>query len=113
MKALPDIYQNKDIGYGLMIFGITAFAFFIFCAWFIYIHRADNYRAYALILAAIWIVGSPTWFFIEHFYFFKNYGDPTQYEQFKRGQELAAKIWAGGILVLAAIWSNTIPGACS
>lgn len=109
MSALPDIYKCKAVGNGLMLFGIVAFAFFLYCTWFIYDHRLNTDRTTSLILGSIWVMGSPIWFFIEHFYFFRKYGDPGQYEQFKRAQELASKIWAGGILVLAAIWSGGFP----
>jgi hypothetical protein len=105
MNALPNIYKSKAIGNCLMLFGVAAFVFFIFCAQYIYQHREGD-RTCSFILGALWVVGSPAWFFVEHFFFFKRYGDPAQYEQFKRAQELASKIWAGGILVLAAAWSG-------
>ncbi len=109
MSTLPDIYNSESVGNKLMLFSIVALAFFIYCAWFIYQHHLDADRTTSLILGSIWVVGSPTWFFIEHFFIFKYYGNSDQYEQFKRAQELASRIWVGGIFVLAAIWSGGFP----
>jgi hypothetical protein len=109
MTALPNIYKSKAMGNCLMLFGVAAFVFFIFCAKYIYQHREDDDRSCSFILGALWVVGSPAWFFVEHFFFFKRYGDPEQYDQFTRAQELASKVWAGGILVLAAAWGPTFP----
>jgi hypothetical protein len=39
------------------------------------------------------VVGLPIYFLIEHVFIFRKYGDPTQYDQFKRVQDLATKIW--------------------
>jgi hypothetical protein len=56
-------------------------------------------------------VGVPVYFFIEHLFIFRKYGDQNQYEQFTRVQDLAAKIWAAAILVLAACYLNQFPAA--
>jgi hypothetical protein len=76
--------------------------FFCFCAWYIIYHHKDH-PVWSLCIAAAWTVLVPAYFFIEHEFFFFYWGDPDEYEQFKRVQDLAAKIWAGAIAVLGAI----------
>ncbi len=100
MSAVPNIYRNKVVSNCIMLFGIAALAFLIYSAHYIYKNK-DSHHAGSFILASVWTVGSPAWFFIEHFILFKHFGDPAQYDQFKRGQDLASKIWAGGIGILA------------
>jgi hypothetical protein len=106
---MNNIYKNSTVGNLLLCFGVAAFFFFVFCAWYIWQHHLDKDRISSLILAAVWVVGSPAWFFFEHMVLFRKYGDPTQYEQFTRAQDLAAKIWAGSILVLAPVWIGGFP----
>lgn len=83
--------------------------FFVFLgsAYMITEHRT-SYPLASISLAAVWIVGVPVFFFIEHVVLFREYGEPSQYEQFKRLQDLAGKIWAGAIVVLAAFFTQTL-----
>jgi hypothetical protein len=93
----------------MMGFGIVIFVLFLLSAWYVYYHRGKEHELQALLIGGFWVVGPPVWFFIEHFYLFRNFGDPSQYDQFKREQELASKIWAGVIIVLAAIYTGSFP----
>jgi hypothetical protein len=92
-----------------MGFGMVIFVLFILSAWYVYNYRGKEYELYALLIGGFWVVGPPVWFFIEHFYLFRRFGDPGQYDQLKREQELATKIWAGVIIVLAALYTGSFP----
>ncbi len=105
--ALPDIYQGR-VGNVLFCFGVVMFSVFIASVYMIAEHRTSHPLA-AISLGGVWVVGVPIFFFIEHVVLFRRYGDPSQYDQFKRLQELAGKIWAGAIVVLAAFFAQTFP----
>ena len=105
--ALPDIYKD-GVGNGIFLFGVVMFLVFIASAYTIAEYRTTHPLA-AISLGAVWVVGVPEFFFIEHVVLFRKYGDPSQYDQFKRLQELAAKVWAGAIVVLAAVFAQTFP----
>lgn len=102
--ALPNIYRG-NVGNVVFAFGIVMFVVFMASAYMLATLRA-TYPVESVALGAIWVVGVPIFFFLEHVYLFRRYGDPNQYEQFKRLQELAGKIWAGAIVVLAAYFTN-------
>lgn len=53
-------------------------------------------------IRALWVFGVAVFFFFERVVLLRKYGNQSQYEQFKRAQELASKVWAGRIVVLAA-----------
>ena len=74
------------------MFGVFIFALFIASAYFILIAHQQQ-RTLSIVLGAAWVVGLPIYFLIEHVFIFRKYGDPTQYDQFKRVQDLATKIW--------------------
>lgn len=46
---------------------------------------------------AFWTIGPPLWFWLEYFWLFKCYGNPTMLEEFKHGQHVSTSIWAGVI----------------
>ncbi len=99
--ALPDVYRG-GVGNVIFLFGVIMFGVFLASAYMIAEHRKAHPVA-AITLGAVWTVGVPLFFFIEHVVLFRKYGDVGQYDQFKRLQELAGKVWAGAIVVLAAI----------
>ena len=107
---MPDIYQgdNAKIGNYLLAFGVVMFLAFVGCAAFLLLGH-KSYPTLSLVLGAAWVVLVPVYFFFEHIIFFRKYGTQDQYEQFKRVQDLAAKIWAAAILVLAAFYADTFP----
>ena len=105
--ALPDVYRN-GVGNVVFLFGIVMFAVFIASAFMIAEQRTTHPLA-AITLGAIWVIGVPLFFFFEHVVLFRKYGDPNQYDQFKRLQELAGKVWSGAIVVLAAFFAQTFP----
>jgi hypothetical protein len=92
-----------------MLFGIAMFTVFLLCVWYVYGHRGEEYNLHALLIGGFWVVGPPVWFLIEHFFLFRYFGDSSQYDQFKRVQELASKIWAGAVIVLTAIYTDSFP----
>ena len=100
--GLRSIYSDSENGWWLWVIGLLFFALFLDCAGFLYFHHQD-FPFLSLGLAAAWTVLVPTYFFIEHEVLFFYRGDHAQYEQFKRVQDLAAKIWAGAVAVLGAI----------
>jgi hypothetical protein len=83
-SQLRNIYKSKHIGNALMVFGISIFILFLISAWFVYTYRGEEYRAYVVCIGTAWVIGPPVYFFIEHFFLFKRFGDHTQYDQFKR-----------------------------
>ena len=78
----------------LVLFGVTAI--FLYCG-------HEKYSGLSLLAGAAWTIAVPIYFFYEHEYIFFYNGDPSQYDQFKRVQDLAAKIWVGALTVLGAI----------
>ena len=92
------IYTSTTVGNGLFVFGIVILILFILNASFLLVAGKDS-RALALILCACWVIGVPIFFFIEHAFFFRKWGDVTQFDQFKRLQDQAAKIWAAATRV--------------
>lgn len=73
------------------------------------VEQRECYPVATIALGSVWVVGVPLFFFFEHVVLFRKYGDASQYDQFKRVQELAGKIWAGAIVVLAAFFAETFP----
>ncbi len=107
-NALSNVYRG-NVGNKVLAFGILMFVVFLLSA-FMISQCGENERDVAILVSAIWVVGVPLFFFYEHVVLFRKYGNPDQYEQFKRVQELAGKIWAGAIIVLAAFFAETFPG---
>ena len=105
--ALPNIYKG-GVGNVLFCFGVVMFIVVLGSAYMIAEHRT-SYPVASIALGALWVVGVPIFFFVEHVVLFRQYGDPSQYDQFKRLQELAGKVWAGAIVVLAAFFAQTFP----
>ena len=105
--ALPNIYRG-NAGNVIFGFGVVMFLVFIGSAYMIAEHRTSHPVA-SIALGAVWVVGVPIFFFLEHTVLFRRYGEPSQYDQFKRLQELAGKVWAGAIVVLAAFFAQTFP----
>jgi hypothetical protein len=95
-------FLNMQIGNFLMLSGSLALFLFAVTAIFLYFGH-EEYPGWSLLAAAAWTIVVPIYFFIEHEYIFLNHGNALQYDQFKRVQDLAAKIWAGAIAVLGAI----------
>jgi hypothetical protein len=108
-STIPNIYSNKCVGNAIMLFGIAMFTVFLLCVWYVYGHRGEEYNLHALLIGGLWVVGPPVWFLIEHFFLFRYFGDSSQYDQFNRVQELASKIWAGAVIVLTAIYTDSFP----
>jgi hypothetical protein len=77
--------------------------------WHIYLPHEKSDRACSFILCAIWVVGSPLWFLFEYSVLFNRFGDQNQSDRFKRLQELASKLWAGGVVILAAAATDAFP----
>jgi hypothetical protein len=105
MPGLPNIYRRKKIGNRVLGFGLLVFFLFIACAAFMFFYQKE-YPNLSLLLSAVWVVLVPVYFFIEHVFIFRRYGNPGQYDQFKRVQDLAAKIWAAAIVVLGAFYAH-------
>jgi len=102
--ALPNVYRGQ-VGNVIFAFGIVMFLVFIASAYMLATLRA-TYPIASVALGAVWVVGVPIFFFLEHVYLFRKYGNTDEYDQFKRLQELAGKIWAGAIVVLAAFFTG-------
>jgi len=108
METLPNIYKNKMVGKRTLYFGIFMFVVFLICAIFILLGK-ENYRTESIVLGALWVIGVPIYLFFEHVFLFRKYGDPSQYNQFRRVQDLATKIWAAAVIVMAAFFAESFP----
>jgi hypothetical protein len=100
-QRATDIYL-AGVGCWILSFGVVMFLAFICCAilmWFV-----DKDPTWPLWLGAAWVVLVPVYFFFEHLFFFRWWGYPDRVEEFKRVQDLAAKVWAAAIIVLAAFY---------
>lgn len=49
-----------------------------------------------------WLIGPPIWFAIEYFFIYKRYGSEVDLEEFKYGQEVMTRLWAGVAAALVA-----------
>lgn len=89
----------------LAVFGFPASVWFI-CAgkdW-------QNYKVFCQIIGSLWVLGPPVWFFYEHYYYFPKHGNPLAgYAQLKASQDIAAKIWAAFLVILAALFTEAFP----
>ena len=54
------------------------------------------------ILAALWGITQPLWFWYEYFYVYRVQGDIAEFEKFKYGQQISVAIWAGVTILLVA-----------
>ena len=108
VPALPSVYNNSRVGTILFFFGVFVFVLFVASSGFL-IYAPENWKKGSLLFASAWVALVPVYFFCEHVFIFRSYGNPAQYEQFKRIQDLAAKIWAAAIVVMAACYSANYP----
>ena len=107
--GLKSVYVDPKNGRLPMWLGVVALVAFIGFAWILLCLHKDI-PTLSFVLAAVWTVGVPIYFFWEHEYYFTEHGNPAEFDQFKRVQDLAAKIWAGAIAVLGSILAlNNIP----
>lgn len=58
------------------------------------------------LLAILWAVVPPIWFWFEYFFVYKSCGDPNAFEAFKHGQQLTVAIWAAVTLALTGLASS-------
>jgi hypothetical protein len=105
--VLPNIYQ-KQWGWLVFLIGVAMFIVFLESASFIHVNHKEHPMT-SIIVGAFYVVGVPVIFLLEHLFVFKYKGNSDQYDQFKRVQDLAAKVWAGAIIVLAAIYADQFP----
>jgi hypothetical protein len=105
--GVEDTYRG-NVGYWLFGLGVLAFVGFVFSALCILLYGKEH-PVRTIILGSFWVLVVPIYFFLEHTFIFKYWGKPSEYEQFKRLQDQAAKIWAAAILVLAACYFHEFP----
>ncbi len=65
-------------------------------------------QATVYILAALWAIGAPLWFFFEYHFIYRVAAAPNSWELFKHGQQVAIAIWAGVTAVLYAVGSSEL-----
>jgi hypothetical protein len=109
MAKKAPVYRSKAISGAVICFGALSMVFLAYSTWHIYQHHDKNDHALSFILCAIWVIGSPLWFLWEYSVLFSRYGDHNEEDQFKRVQDLASKVWAGGIVILAAAATDAFP----
>lgn len=67
-------------------------------------------KATKLVLAVVWGVGPPAWFLYEYHVLFRSEkGNPAAFEEFKYGQDLAAKTWAAVSAIIVLILASFSP----
>lgn len=103
------LYPPKSFGYVFMRLGfiigpglLLVTLFYVFLAW----EAPEDFIMEIYLLAAIWAVGPPIWFWYEYFFVYRNHGEPDTFELFKHGQQVSLAIWAGVALALAAFASS-------
>ena len=104
--GLKSVYADNKNGRVPMKLGVGALVAFVLCALFLYYGQKD-YPTWSFALAALWTVAVPIYFFWEHEYYFAKYGNLVEFEQFKRIQDLAAKIWVGALSVFVRYSHST------
>jgi hypothetical protein len=65
-------------------------------------------QAVLFVLAVLWAIGAPFWFFVEYFYIYRKAAAPNSWEQFKHGQQVAVAIWAGVTASLYGLGSSDL-----
>lgn len=79
---------------------------FLATSWFVVAAWKSHDPMPVYICTAVWAVTPPVWFWFEYFYLYRRYGNPDTLELFKYGQQVAAAIWAGIAISLAAFVSS-------
>ncbi|MCB2182167.1 MAG: hypothetical protein KQH63_09095 [Desulfobulbaceae bacterium] len=68
------------------------------------------YSSISKILGAVWVLGPPVWFWFEHNYFFpRNAHAEATFSDLKSEQDVAGKIWAAFVVILAALFTGSFP----
>jgi hypothetical protein len=96
------------------ILALAAVIGFPLCVWLIIGLKTDPqttwYKPMCQTIGAIWAVGPPTWFIYEYSYHFPKHGNPDAgFTQLKTSQDLASKVWAAFVVVLAALFTGVYP----
>ncbi|WP_143694815.1 hypothetical protein [Variovorax sp. JS1663] len=104
-RARSQSSDPPEIGNRVFMVGVFFFVFFLGCAGFM-LEAGREYKTHALVVSSLWVIGVPIFFFCEHAFIYRKWGDPAEFDQFKRLQDTAAKIWAAAVLVLAALLAH-------
>lgn len=65
--------------------------------------RRATKRRTKLWLLILWTLLPPLWFSAEYYYLYKPFAPAGAFELFKYGQEVASKIWAAIVALIAAV----------
>jgi hypothetical protein len=109
--AKKPLYLNADAFMNFLLpLAILGFAMSV---WFVLQGKGfagTSYTAICRTIGAVWALGPPLWFFYEYFHYFPAHGNPDAgFEQLKAHQAMATKVWFGMLLVLAALFTNSVP----
>jgi len=107
-----DLYLTGQLLPNLLAVG--AVIGFCLSVWLILALKTDPqtswYKPMCQTIGAIWVVGPPTWFIYEYSCHFPKHGNPDAgFVQLKTSQDLASKVWAAFVVVLAALFTDTCP----
>lgn len=75
---------------------------------FVLVMHRNNAQAVLLMLAALWAVGAPLWFFVDYYYVYRKRAADDSWELFKHGQQVSIAIWAGFTAALYALGSSDL-----
>ena len=86
---------------------------YLLSLWFIASGKLVTEGNYALIcklIGALWVLGPPLWFFFEQVHYFPRHGNPDAgFAQLKASQDTLARLWLASVVVLAALFTGTVP----
>jgi len=96
------VYPSRRVRRGMNLLAVLALALAGVSAWLAW-HGSTWSRA---VVAVCWTLVPPAWFLFEYYVIFPRWGDESRLGEFKYGQSLSAKFWAGVLVLLAAIYTQ-------
>jgi len=86
---------------------------FALSVWFILQGQSmagERYKVLCQAIGAIWVLAPPLWFNYEYVHYFPKHGNPKAgFTPLKASQDIAAKVWASFLVVLAALFTGVFP----
>ncbi len=86
------------ICYLYAVYSITIISM-LFTFYAAYEYKQDK-KGLLYFMWVFWVIVPPSWFSFEYFYIFKEYGNATDLELFKYGQDIASKVWLSVVTII-------------
>ena len=101
MTLLPPTYREDFSSWFFLCLITAAFVLLFFTVWRLFGKPSPREK---LIWLAVWTLGPPSWFTIEAYWVYPHYRHANAtYMDFKNGQDVASKFWAGVVAFVAAV----------